>query len=323
MNMQNYIIYTDGSYSSSTENGGWGALLTINNQYSIFQGCEKKENNPTSNRMEMLSAIKGIEGTPADSIIKIFSDSQYLIGTMTKKWNRGKNLDLWKELDRLCLNRNITWEKIEGHSGIPENEFVNALAQFQSGVLSKEPKIENYKIAFEKSSEQAVSPSELFQNPEKLTHVDKSGNAQMVNIGNKNETKRIAKAQGAVKIRTDVLSMIQKNSIPKGDVLSAARLAGIMAAKQTDKLIPLCHQIPLESVTVDFSFSENPSEIIIHSTVEAFWKTGVEMEALTAVAVAGLTIYDMCKASDKRIIIDNIHLIKKSGGKSGEFQFDS
>jgi cyclic pyranopterin phosphate synthase len=241
---------------------------------------------------------------------------------MTKNWKRGKNLDLWKELDNICGNRMVTWKKVGGHSGIPENEFVNDLAQFQSGVLAKEPKIEKFDINFKKSYQQPLLSSEISFNSEKLTHIDRSGNAQMVNIGKKNETKRIAKAQSLIKMKSETLAMIQDNSIPKGDVLATARLAGIMAAKQTDKLIPLCHQIPLESVTIEFTFAENHSEIIINSTVEANWKTGVEMEALTAVAVAGLTIYDMCKASDKRIIIGNIHLIEKSGGKSGEFRFD-
>jgi len=322
MNISDFIIYTDGSYSSSTENGGWGALLTSNNQHTVLQGNVKKDSHPTSNRMELLSAIKSIESTPIGSKIKILSDSQYLIGTMTKNWKRGKNLDLWKELDNICGNRMVTWKKVGGHSGIPENEFVNDLAQFQSGVLAKEPKIEKFYINFKKSYQQPLLSSEISFNSEKLTHIDRSGNAQMVNIGKKNETKRIAKAQSLIKMKSETLAMIQDNSIPKGDVLATARLAGIMAAKQTDKLIPLCHQIPLESVTIEFTFAENHSEIIINSTVEANWKTGVEMEALTAVAVAGLTIYDMCKASDKRIIIGNIHLIEKSGGKSGEFRFD-
>jgi len=155
----------------------------------------------------------------------------------------------------------------------------------------------------------------------KLTHFDSNGNAKMVDVSEKEKTVRIAVAAGKIKVSSETLDLIQKGQIGKGDVLNVARIAGIMAAKQTSSLIPMCHPLMISSCTIDFEIDDKNCEINIKSEVKITEKTGVEMEALTAVLVTALTIYDMCKAIDKRMIISDIHLLKKTGGKSGEFNF--
>ena len=153
----------------------------------------------------------------------------------------------------------------------------------------------------------------------KLTHFDKDGNPSMVNINQKDSTLRVAIATGKIIMKQNTLKKILDLKIKKGDVLNVAKLAGIMAAKKTDQLIPLCHSIPLSYVNVDLE--PNIEESFINITAEAslIGKTGVEMEALTAVSVAALTIYDMCKSIDREMILTNVRLMHKSGGKSGEF----
>ena len=152
-----------------------------------------------------------------------------------------------------------------------------------------------------------------------LTHFDKQGNPSMVDINQKVSTDRVAIATGKIIMKANTLKKILNLEIKKGDVLNIAKLAGIMAAKKTDQLIPLCHSIPLSYVKVDLKPNIEESSVNITAEASLIGKTGVEMEALTAVSVAGLTIYDMCKAIDKEIILTNIKLIHKSGGKSGEF----
>ena len=156
---------------------------------------------------------------------------------------------------------------------------------------------------------------------DKLTHFDKDGNAVMVDVTKKEKTERVAIATGKVRANKETITLIKNGEIGKGDVLGVARVAGIMAMKKTSDLIPMCHPIMINGCSIDFEIDEENSEIIITGTSKIFEKTGVEMEALTGVSVAALTIYDMCKAVDKRMIIDDIHLVKKTGGKSGEFNF--
>lgn len=155
-----------------------------------------------------------------------------------------------------------------------------------------------------------------------LTHIDPSGKAQMVDVTEKSDTNRIAIAEGKIYMKKATLDKIEASEIAKGDVLAVARIAGIMSAKRTAELIPLCHMILLTSVKVDFkSFRNDDSAgITIKAEVISTGKTGVEMEALTAVSVSALTIYDMCKAIDKGMIISDIKLIEKRGGKSGTWK---
>ena len=153
----------------------------------------------------------------------------------------------------------------------------------------------------------------------KLTHFDKDGNPSMVDINQKVSTVRVAIATGKIIMKPNTLKKILDLEIKKGDVLNVAKLAGIMAAKKTDQLIPLCHSIPLSYVNVDLEPSIEESSINITAEASLIGKTGVEMEALTAVSVAALTIYDMCKSVDREMILTNVRLMHKSGGKSGEF----
>jgi cyclic pyranopterin phosphate synthase len=154
----------------------------------------------------------------------------------------------------------------------------------------------------------------------KLTHFDDEGRARMVDVTAKAPTAREAVASGTVTMKPETLRLIRDRRISKGDVLAVARVAGIMAAKRTPDLIPLCHPLNLASVTIDFTMDDVPSRVGIVTTVKLSGQTGVEMEALTATAVAALTIYDMCKAVDKEMVISDIMLLEKRGGKSGEFR---
>ena len=151
-----------------------------------------------------------------------------------------------------------------------------------------------------------------------LTHFDEQGASRMVDVGEKAVTSRMARASGRVVMQPATLARIQQRSLAKGDVLEVARLAGIMAAKRTGELIPLCHPLPLDAVTVSFSFP-NDRTVAIESVVRVTAKTGVEMEALTAVSASALTIYDMCKAIDRGMVIEQIRLEEKEGGRSGHF----
>ncbi len=151
----------------------------------------------------------------------------------------------------------------------------------------------------------------------RLSHIDETGRAAMVDIGAKPETQRVAVATGTVRMLPATLALIQANAVTKGDVIATARLAGIMAAKQTATLIPLCHPLALSSVALEFAFETDPAAVTIEATARLTGRTGVEMEALTAVSVAALTIYDMCKAADRGMEITGIRLLHKSGGKSG------
>jgi len=148
-----------------------------------------------------------------------------------------------------------------------------------------------------------------------LTHIDKKGNAKIVNITTKKITQRKAIAFGIIKVSSDVISIIKSDSNKKGDVLNVSKIAGIMAAKNTSSLIPLCHPITLENIDLDFKIDTKKNQINVTATVECFGKTGVEMESLTAVSVSLLTIYDMCKAIDKSMEIKEIYLLNKAGGK--------
>ena len=156
-----------------------------------------------------------------------------------------------------------------------------------------------------------------------LTHFDEKGNTQMVNVGGKDETLRIAIARGHITARPETLRLIAEQGMKKGDVLEVARLAGIMAAKRTGELIPLCHPLALTSIRVELVIADDVPQIEIEAEVQTVGRTGVEMEALTAVSVAALTVYDMCKAVDREMVIGDVRLVKKTGGKSGSFTRDT
>ncbi len=152
-----------------------------------------------------------------------------------------------------------------------------------------------------------------------LTHLDARGHATMVDVGDKAVTSREAVARGHVRMRPATLAAIRDGDVPKGDVLATARIAGIMAAKRTPEIIPLCHSLLLTKVAVEFEIDEVESRVVITSTVRCKGQTGVEMEALTAVSAAALTIYDMAKALEKTMVIGEVRLVEKRGGKSGDY----
>ena len=154
----------------------------------------------------------------------------------------------------------------------------------------------------------------------KLTHIGASGEAHMVDVGEKAETTRVAVAEGFVKMKPETLALIREGNAKKGDVIGTARLAGIMAAKQTSNLIPLCHPLLLTKILVDITEDDTLPGLRVEATVKLSGKTGVEMEALTAVSIACLTIYDMAKAADKGMEIGSIRLLEKTGGKSGHYK---
>jgi cyclic pyranopterin phosphate synthase len=154
---------------------------------------------------------------------------------------------------------------------------------------------------------------------EKLTHFDERGAARMVDVASKPETHRVAVAAGSIRMRPETLAIVRSGTAKKGDVLGVARIAAIQAAKRTSELIPLCHPVPLTSVAVDFAIDDAGSRVECRATVECTARTGVEMEALTAVQVALLTIYDMCKAVDRGMVLESSRLLEKRGGKSGDY----
>ncbi len=291
-------IYTDGSCSGNPGPGGWAAVIVDGSKRQELKG---REENTTNNRMEMLAAIKGLEQTPTGSRITIHSDSQYLIRTMTQNWKRNLNLDLWHELDRLVAERNVDWDWVRGHNGHPENERADSLACEMS----------------------TTKVAAIRESPPLPTHFDSEGKVHMVDVSAKAATERLAIAKGTVVMKPATLEMIKKGEMAKGDVLAVAQMAGIMAAKQTSHLIPLCHPLPITNVSVEFKLDEKRSAIDITAMVKTTAQTGVEMEALTAVAVAALTIYDMSKAMDRGMRIESIRLARKSGGKSGEIVLEA
>ena len=154
-------------------------------------------------------------------------------------------------------------------------------------------------------------------NKNELTHFDAGGRARMVDVGDKPDTERLARARGRIAMAPETMRLLREKALPKGDVLAVARVAGIMAAKETSRLIPMCHPLSLTHVAVDFTLEAEESAVVIEAVASLTGKTGVEMEALTAVSVAALTIYDMCKAVDKGMVIGDVCLVEKFGGRSG------
>ena len=284
-------IHTDGACNGTPGPGGWAAIVVENGSRRSLHGRQERT---TNNRMEMLAVIKGLEGVPESSKVTVFSDSQYVVNTMTRDWKRRANRDLWKRLDAEVDKRDVAWEWVRGHSGNVLNEEADALATQEAGTTGADVR------------------------SERLTHIDDSGKASMVDVGWKPETERVAVARGSIRMRPETLGLIRANGLEKGDVLGVARVAGIMGAKSTSQLIPLCHPLPLDHVSVEFELDEKQKAVEITATARTTAKTGVEMEALTAVSVAALTIYDMCKSVDRAMRIDGVRLVSKSGGRSGD-----
>jgi len=296
-------IYTDGAYNPILQQGGWGAVVVENRQKHVFSDVVKVT---TSNRMEITAALEGILQTPQGAEVVIYTDSQYLFGCMTRNWRRRKNQDLLKQLDEAVSQRLVRWEWINRDVKNPFHKEAHALA---TNLASKDERLQPVPIEKKGVPKTAVV--------EELTHIDAQGRPRMVDVTGKPDTQREAVAKCMVRMKASTFDRLKKGSIPKGDVLAVAQLAGIMAAKQTPHIIPLCHPVLIGDIKVEFNLDEESSAVEITTAVKSIGKTGVEMEALTATVVTALTIYDMCKAVDRSIQIESIRLIRKSGGKSG------
>ena len=281
-------IHTDGSCLGNPGPGGWGAII-------IYPDGDVKElsgsnQDTTNNRMELQAVIEALNFLQSGSMIELFSDSLYVINTITKGWKKKANIELWNELDNVIQKHtNISWNWVKGHSGDFYNEKVNDIAQ---------------------------GKAEMVKN-NNLSHVNDEGSVQMVDVRQKSDSERIAVAKGFVKVSQEIISQVLAANNPKGDVLSISRIAGIMAAKKTSELIPLCHQIDLNHVEITIDIDEINSRFVIEASTKSSSKTGVEMESLVAVSITALTIYDMTKAIDHDSLISDIQLVSKKGGKSG------
>lgn len=316
-------IYTDGSCLVNPGPGGWGALVLPDQ--GELQRLSGGEAHTTNNRMEMTGAIKGLEATAPGTSVDLYSDSSYLVNTMTKNWKRRVNNDLWDQLDALARLRKVNWLWVRGHNGDPGNEEAdrlagNAMKLAADGKLvtpEAQPKLDvpvSTKPSVKTEVDEVASGSER----PVLTHIDEEGRARMVDVGAKPVTRREAVAKGYLVLQPETMRLIKEGLMKKGDVLSIAQLAGIMGAKKTSDLIPLCHPLPLDRVNLDLDLDEEQNRVNITATASTSAKTGVEMEALTAVSVAALTVYDMCKAVDRGIRIEGIRLASKTGGQSGD-----
>ena len=287
-------IYTDGANNPVLGQGGWGAVVVDGDQKHVFSGMVKET---TSNRMEITAAMEGILQTPQGAEVVIYTDSQYLFGCMSQGWQRRANRDLWGQLDEAVSQRKVNWQWIDRDTANLFHQEAHTLAT---------------SLASQGERLQPEAPA-----ARGLTHLDEWGRPCMVDVTQKPDTQREARAKCLVTMKAATLDLLKKGEMPKGDVLAVAQLAGIMAAKQTPHLIPLCHPLLIGDVKIEFNLDEANSAVEIATTVKSAGKTGVEMEALTATAVTALTIYDMCKAVDRGIKIENIRLVRKSGGKSG------
>ena len=300
-------IYTDGAYNLVLGQGGWGAVVLEDGQKRVFSGMVKST---TSNRMEITAALEGILHTRQGAEVVVYTDSQYLFGCMAKGWQRRANRDLWGELDAAVSQRKVGWQWIDQSARNPFHKEAHALAtNLASQGETPRP------VPSEKGPAETIMAEEL-------THIDASGRPSMVDVTEKPDTEREAVAKCMVKMKASTFGRLKKGGMPKGDVLAVAQLAGIMAAKQTPHIIPLCHPVLIGEIKVEFDLDEKNSTVEITSIVKSLGKTGVEMEALTATAVTALTIYDMCKAVDRSITIQSIRLIRKSGGKSGTINLE-
>lgn len=326
-------IYTDGACAGNPGPGGYGAVVIQEEGRSEISSGYRKT---TNNRMEMMAVIESLKALKGRRAVTVYSDSRYVVDAINRGWARkwrandwmrnkrepALNPDLWEEMLRQIDRHDVEMRWVKGHAGNDGNERADALAVEAS---------EGRNLAIDHGFEAppnnprpplldapAIQASPGQRPGTGLTHIDESGAARMVDVGGKPDTDREAVARGRVLMNAETLDLIRSNGFEKGDVLAVARTAGIMGAKNTSQLIPLCHPLPLNRVAVDFEMDESESAVGITATASTNGKTGVEMEALTAVTVAALTIYDMCKAVDRAMRIDSVRLVRKTGGKSGD-----
>ncbi len=336
------LVYTDGGAIGNPGPGGYG--IVIHDGDDIVERSQGYRLT-TNNRMEVMAVLAALHATADAGSARetiVYSDSRYVVDAMEKGWatrwesqgwktrgGRAKNTDLWANLLKLVADRKVEFRWVKGHSGHPENERCDELVQEASRSPRDKLKIdrgfEDGNSAAEwngpalfgtKSGPDAVEQSE---SPPDFNHLGSDGKAKMVDVSPKFPTVRHAVAACDVIMSAQTLAAIKSETFGKGDVLSVARTAGIMAAKRTSELIPMCHQIPLSHVQVDISDLSDGSGLRIEASAQAEAKTGVEMEALTAASVAALTVYDMCKSAERGIKVTELRLISKSGGVHGDY----
>ena len=331
-------VYTDGSCLGNPGPGGWAAIIESGTDANRITGGAPST---TNNRMEITAAIRGIEATPLGAAVVVHSDSEYLVKTMTKGWKRNANKDLWEDLERAVALRNVDFNWVRGHAGHPQNEQADRLAVAAMNAVARgdSPAAAASAAAPPPATAPASTPPSAGREPARsspprpdasgspaqgearpaLTHVDARGDARMVDVGAKPDSDRAAVAAGVIEMRPETLALILQGRMPKGDVFTIARIAGVNAAKHTWELIPLAHQIPLSHVEVDFDTDPQRGTVAITASARTTAKTGVEMEALAAVAAAALAIYDMCKAVDRAMTIGAVRLLEKTGGARGDY----
>lgn len=338
-----YEIHTDGSCLLNPGPGGWGAVIA--GEGGATSKLSGGERSTTNNRMEITAVIEALEAIPNGASAVVHSDSEYVVKTMTKGWKRNANKDLWERLERAASARSVEFRWVRGHAGNKGNEMadrlaVNAMKDVERGKMpSGGRRVENAPPLPNAASPSASRPRK--PEPESaprpapsapsakdappasapaLTHLDAQGSARMVDVGGKPHSARTATAAGEIAMLPATLALILDGRIPKGDVFTVARIAGINAAKRAWETIPLAHQIPLSSVSVDFDADAPGGRLAITAEARTTAQTGVEMEALTAVLAAALAVYDMCKAVDREMTIGNARLVRKTGGTRGDYE---
>ena len=337
-----YEIHTDGSCLLNPGPGGWGAVIA--GEGGATSKISGGERSTTNNRMEIVAVIEALESIPQGASAVVHSDSEYVVKTMTKGWKRNANKDLWERLERAAAARNVEFRWVRGHAGNKGNEMadrlaVNAMKDIERGKIpSGGRSVENAPPSPPAAASPPPAPSPRRREPESaprpapsakaasdasgaaLTHLDAQGSARMVDVGGKPHSARTATAAGEIAMQPATLALILDGQIPKGDVFTVARIAGINAAKRAWETIPLAHQIPLSSVSVDFDADAPRGRLAITAEARTTAQTGVEMEALTAVLAAALAVYDMCKAVDREMVIGDARLIRKTGGTRGDYE---
>ena len=335
------FIYSDGGAIGNPGPGGFGVVVEVDGKsWRMSKGYRRT----TNNRMELMGVIAGLEST-ADlgkgRKTEVVSDSSYVVNGMSKGWakrwrangwRRNKqgdmalNPDLWGRLLDAVDNRDVVFRWVKGHAGHPQNEECDAMVREASRLPKNEQLIDT---GYERkgsaltvqtpSFESLVGTDESTKPQPELTHIDSSGEARMVDVGAKEITERAATASCEVLMSAKTLSLIRSGSIGKGDVVATAKLAGVMGGKRTAELIPMCHNIPISQIEVDIEELADGTGLRIEATARARWRTGVEMEAMTAASIAALTVYDMCKSAERGVRVTELRLLRKSGGKSGDY----
>ena len=295
-----------------------------------------------------MGVIAGLESTVdlgEGRKTEVVTDSRYVVDGMSKGWakrwrangwRRNKqgdmalNPDLWGRILDAVNGRDVVFRWVKGHAGHRQNEECDSMVREVSRLPRDEQLIDT---GYERKGGGAATSAPSFESlvgviahvdedtesRSELTHIDSSGEARMVDVGSKGITERVATASCEVIMTSQTLSLVKSGGMGKGDVIATAKLAGVMGGKRTAELIPMCHNIPISQIEVDIGELSDGSGLRIEATARATWRTGVEMEAMTAASIAALTIYDMCKSAERGIRVTDLRLLNKSGGKSGDY----